>query len=67
MSTNDPSINQDKVTNYKLRDADDTNGVVPEDALQKVNPDAAADLLPDHDPHHVAKDHTQYNTDATKD
>ena len=68
MSTHEPKLNQDKeVDHYRLRDADDTDGVVPDDALQNVNPAAAAELVPDQDPHHVAKDHTQYNTDATKD
>jgi len=27
--------------NYKLKDADDNEGIVPDDALQKVNPAAA--------------------------
>jgi len=67
MSTNDSQLDQDKIADYKLRDADDTNGVVPEDALQNANPAAAAELVPDQDPHHVAKDHSQYNTDVTKD
>jgi hypothetical protein len=67
MSINDSQPDQDKIADYKLRDADDTNGVVPEDALQNANPAAAAELVPDQDPHHVAKDHSQYNTDVTKD
>lgn len=52
--------------NYKLRDADDNNGIVPDDALQKVNPAAAERLTEDHDPHNIAKDHKQYDTNVTK-
>ena len=52
----------DNKTNYKLKDANDNNGIVPDDALQKVNPAAAEELTPDHDPHHVAKDHKQYDS-----
>lgn len=41
--------------NYHLEDADDYNGLVPEDALQTVNPALAEKLTPDHDPHGVVK------------
>ncbi len=54
-------------TNYKLKDSDDNKGIVPDDALQKVNPAAAERATDDHDPHHVAKDHKQYDTDVTHD
>lgn len=51
---------------YKLRDAADNNGIVPDDALQKVNPAAAERATVDHDPHHVAKDSEQYNSSVTQ-
>ena len=51
---------------YKLRDADDNKGIVPDDALQKVNPAAAERITEDHDPHNVAKSHKQYDTDVTQ-
>ena len=59
----------DNKKNYKLKDANDNNGIVPDDddALQKVNPAAAEELTPDHDPHHVAKDHKQYDSALTVD
>lgn len=57
---------EDNSQNYQLRDADDNNGIVPDDALQKVNPAAAERATPDHDPHHVAKDHKQYDSAAMK-
>lgn len=41
--------------NYKLKDAADNKGIVPDDALQKVNPAAAERVTEDHDPHDVAK------------
>ena len=40
---------------YHLADADDFDGVVPEDALQKVNPQLAERITSDHDPHGVVK------------
>ncbi len=52
--------------NLKLKDAADNNGIVPDDALQKVNPAAAERATADHDPHHVAKDHKQYDSAAMK-
>ena len=57
---------KDDEENYKLRDANDNKGIVPDDALQKVNPAAAERLTEDHDPHHVVKDHKQYDTSITE-
>lgn len=57
---------KDNKENYKLQDADDNRGIVPDDALQKVNPQAAERATDDHDPHNVAKDHKQNDTDVTK-
>lgn len=51
---------------YKLRDAADNNGIVPDDALQKVNPAAAERVTSDHDPHHVAKEYKEYDSSQTK-
>ena len=51
---------------YKLKDADDNEGVVPDDALQKVNPAAAEQASDDHDPHNIAKDHKQHDTSITE-
>lgn len=45
-----------------LKDADDNNGIVPDDALQKVNPAAAEEATKDHDPHNVVKDNKQYDS-----
>ena len=45
---------------YTLQDADDNNGIVPDDALEKVNPSAAARQTPAHDPHHVVKSDKDY-------
>lgn len=63
---------QDKELNttdesYKLRDANDNKGIVPDDALQKVNPAAAERVTEDHDPHNIAKHNKQYDTDVTHD
>ena len=52
--------------NMPLKDADDNNGIVPDDALQKVNPAEAERLTDDHDPHHVVKNHKQYDTSITE-
>ena len=52
--------------NSNLKDADDNNGIVPDDALQKVNPAEAERLTDDHDPHHVVKNHKQYDTSITE-
>lgn len=53
---------QEKNTSHQLKDADDSNGIVPDDALQKVNPAAAERATEDHDPHHIVKDHKQYDS-----
>ncbi|WP_435949372.1 hypothetical protein [Psychrobacter sp. DM8] len=53
-------------TNYKLKDSDDNEGIVQDDALQKANPAAAERTTDDHDPHHIAKDNKQYDTDVTE-
>lgn len=52
--------------NPNLKDADDNNGIVPDDALQKVNPAEAERLTNDHDPHHVVKNHKQYDSSITE-
>ena len=63
------STPDDKVVSqsHKLRDANDNNGIVPADALQKVNPAAAERATDDHDPHNVAKDNKQYDSTLMKD
>ena len=53
---------QEKNTSHQLKDADDNDGIVPDDALQKVNPAAAERATEDHDPHHIAKYHKQYDS-----
>ena len=45
-----------------LKDADDNNGIVADDALQTANPAEAARLTDDHDPHHIAKNHKDYDS-----
>ncbi|MBB3107201.1 hypothetical protein FHS24_001718 [Psychrobacter luti] len=45
-----------------LKDADDNNGIVADDALQTANPAEAARLTDDQDPHHVAKNHKDYDS-----
>lgn len=55
---------QDK--RYKLKDSDNNEGIVPDDALQKVNPAAAEQATDDHDPHNVVKDHKQHDTKVTQ-
>ena len=66
----DVDVNQQKRNhpedNPNLKDADDNNGIVPDDALQKVNPAEAERLTDDHDPHHVVKNHKQYDTPITE-
>lgn len=57
---------QGNVEDYKLRDAADNEGIVPDDALQKVNPAAAERVTDDHDPHNVVKDHKQFDTSLTE-
>lgn len=51
---------------YKLKDSADNEGIVPDDALQKVNPAAAEQASGDHDPHNIAKDHKQHDTNVTE-
>ncbi|WP_350559455.1 hypothetical protein [Psychrobacter sp. CAL346-MNA-CIBAN-0220] len=53
--------------NYQLKDANDNAGIIPDDALQKVNPAAAERVTADHDPHHVAKGHKQYDSALMED
>lgn len=60
----DKAINQE---DHQLRDANDNHGIVPDDALQKVNPAAAERATDNHDPHHVAKDSKQYDSSLMKD
>ena len=52
---------------YKLKDANDNHGIVPDEALQKVNPAAAERATDDHDPHNVVKDNKQYDSSLTAD
>ena len=52
---------------YSLKDADDNNGIVPDDALQKVNPAAADEATGNHDPHNVAKSNKQYDSSLMED
>ena len=54
-------------TDYKLKDSNDNHGIVPDDALQKVNPAAAETATDDHDPHNIAKDHKQYDSSLMED
>ena len=42
----DKAVNQE---DHQLRDANDNHGIVPDDALQKVNPAAAERATGDHD------------------
>ncbi|WP_201592422.1 hypothetical protein [Psychrobacter sp. Pi2-51] len=53
--------------NHQLKDADDNNGIVPDNALQKANPAAAEQATDDHDPHNVAKNHKQYDSPLMED
>ncbi|WP_201550171.1 hypothetical protein [Psychrobacter fjordensis] len=63
------SMPDDKAVNeiHKLKDADDNNGIVADDALQKANPAAAERATDDHDPHNIAKDNKQYDSPLMKD
>ena len=61
-----PDDKQDNATKRPLKDAADNHGIVPDDALQKVNPAAAEKLTSDHDPHGVTKDHKQYDSSRTE-
>lgn len=59
MNTPNNRVNHD---DYQLKDADDNNGIVPDDSLQKVNPAAAEQATDDHDPHNVAKNTKKYDS-----
>lgn len=61
------SKDNDANKDYELKDADDNNGIVPDDALQKVNPAAAEQKTNDHDPHNVAKGSKEYDSTLTQD
>lgn len=61
-----PDDEQEIDSGYSLKDANDNHGIVPDDALQKVNPAAAERATNDHDPHHVAKNHKQYDSPLMK-
>lgn len=65
MSLPDDKLEMD--TEHKLKDADDNNGIVPDDALQKANPAAAERATDDHDPHNVAKNRKQYDSPLMED
>ncbi len=62
-----PNDKSKTVDEHKLKDADDNNGIVPDDALQKANPAAAERATDHHDPHQVAKNHKQYDSPLMKD
>lgn len=61
------SKDNDTNTDYELKDADDNHGIVPDDALQKVNPAEAERKSRDHDPHNVAKGSKEYDSTLTQD
>ena len=61
------SKDNDANKDYELKDADDNNGIVPDDALQNVNPAAAEQKTNDHDPHNVAKGSKEYDSTLTQD
>ena len=64
MNTPNDRVNHD---DHQLKDANDNNGIVPDDALQKVNPAAAERATGDHDPHNVAKNTKQYDSSLMED
>ncbi|CAN6961266.1 hypothetical protein FQV37_1106 [Psychrobacter nivimaris] len=64
MNKSNDTVNHD---NHQLKDADDNNGIVPDDALQKANPAAAEQETDDHDPHNVAKNTKQYDSPLMED
>lgn len=64
MTKSNDTVNDD---NHQLKDADDNNGIVPDDALQKANPAAAEQATDNHDPHHVAKNTKQYDSPLMED
>lgn len=59
-------LDSDTSENYTLKDSADNRGIVPDDALQKVNPAAAERMTEYHDVHDVAKDVKQYDTSVTE-
>lgn len=62
-----PKDNHNTDNGHELKDGDDNNGIVPDDALQKVNPAAAERATEDHDPHNVAKHNKHYDSPLMKD
>ena len=64
MNTPNDRVNHD---DHQLKDSDDNHGIVPDDALQKVNPAAAERATDDHDPHNVAKNTKQYDSPLMED
>ncbi len=62
-NSHNESVNND----HSLKDADDNNGIVPDDALQKANPAAAEKATEDLDPHNVAKSNKQYDSPLMED
>ena len=62
-----PEDNHNIDNGHELKDADDNNGIVPDDALQKANPAAAEQETDDHDPHNVAKNTKQYDSPLMED
>ena len=62
-NSHNESVNSD----HNLKDADDNNGIVPDDALQKANPAAAEKATEDYDPHNVAKSNKQYDSPLMED
>ncbi|MBE0440708.1 MAG: hypothetical protein ACTH7W_00720 [Psychrobacter sp.] len=58
------SISNDKAVNqsHELKDADDSHGIVADDALQRANPAAAERATDEHDPHQIAKNNKQYDS-----
>jgi len=66
-SHNESVNNGHSLNDHNLKDADDNNGIVPDDALQKANPAAAEKATADHDPHNVAKSNKQYDSPLMED
>jgi hypothetical protein len=69
MNISDDNTSNDKKVSHgrELKDADDNNGIVPDDALQKANPAAAERATDDHDPHNIVKDNKQYDSPLMED
>ena len=64
VNTSNDKANPD---DHQLKDANDNNGIVPDNALQKVNSAAAERATDDHDPHNVAKNIKQYDSPLMED